>query len=220
MRRIRSLPNFLRPREKLINQGPSSLSLVELLCVILNTGTKTHPVHIIASRVAKLLNKSEDITIASLKALGVGQSKAAQLIAVIEIAKRNQNSKPVALTSPDHIYAHAYEILNEDKEIMLCFYLNARGELLKKERLAVGSLNKVNLLPCEIFHLVKQLPVASIILVHNHPSGSIEPSKQDILFTQRVKRAADILGITLLDHLIVTKDGWKQIPLSDSADSS
>lgn len=213
MKRIGSIPNFLRPREKLINQGPSSLSLVELLCVIINTGTKNHPVHIIASRVAKLLNHPEDMTIANLKAQGVGLSKAALLLAVNELCKRNQNLKIMTLTSPSQIYAHAYEILNEDRETMLCFYLNARGELLKKDKLVIGSLNKVSLLPREIFHLVKQLPVASIILAHNHPSGSIEPSKEDILFTQRVKRAGDILGITLLDHLIVTKNGWRQIDI-------
>ena len=103
--------------------------------------------------------------------------------------------------------------MSQDKESVLCFYLNARGELLKKELIAVGMLNRASLLPREIFSLIKELPVAAIILVHNHPSGNLSPSKEDILFTKRVKTAADILGIQLLDHLIVSKNGWKKIPI-------
>lgn len=192
-------------------RGPSSLSTEELVAVILNTGTRTQTVAKLSNQVARLLEKSTTITIDALLRLGLGQYKSAQILAVLELGKRTSSLEIVKLTSASQVYANSYEILSQEKESVLCFYLNARGELLKKEIIAVGTLNRASLLPREIFSLIKELPVAAIILVHNHPSGNLSPSKEDILFTKRVKTAADILGIQLLDHLIVSKGGWQKI---------
>jgi DNA repair protein RadC len=196
----------------MLKRGPSSLSTEELVAVILNTGTRTQTVAKLSNQVARLLEKPITITIEALLKLGLGQYKSAQILAVLELGKRTNTSETVKLTSASQVYANSYEILSQDKESVLCFYLNARGELLKKEIIAVGTLNRASLLPREIFSLVKELPVAAIILVHNHPSGNLSPSKEDVLFTKRVKAAADILGIQLLDHLIVSKSGWKKVP--------
>ncbi len=211
MKKIQSLPLSLRPREKMLKRGPSSLSTEELVAVILNTGTRTQTVAKLSNQVARLLEKSITITIDVLLKVGLGEYKSAQILAVLELGKRTNSSETVTFTSASQVYANSYEILSQDKESVLCFYLNARGELLKKEVIAVGTLNRASLLPREIFSLIKELPVAAIILVHNHPSGNLSPSKEDILFTKRVKAAADILGIQLLDHLIVSKGGWKKI---------
>ena len=211
MKKIQSLPLSLRPREKMLKRGPSSLSTEELVAVILNTGTRTQTVAKLSNQVARLLEKSITITIDVLLKVGLGEYKSAQILAVLELGKRTSLSETVTFTSASQVYANSYEILSQDKESVLCFYLNARGELLKKEVIAVGTLNRASLLPREIFSLIKELPVAAIILVHNHPSGNLSPSKEDILFTKRVKAAADILGIQLLDHLIVSKGGWKKI---------
>lgn len=211
MRRIRSIPFSFRPREKLQKSGPASLSLTELLCVILSSGKKATPVNIIATRVARLIEDGKVITIEKLRTIGIGPAKATQIVAAIELAHRLGKTQRKSFTKPDHIYAQCYDIVREDKETILCFYFNARGDLLKREKLAVGGLNKAHLLPREIFHLVKDLPVASIVLAHNHPSGVADPSAEDVLFTKRVKAAGDILGVKLLDHLVVTKEGWKQI---------
>jgi len=195
----------------MLKRGPSSLSTEELVAVILNTGTRTQTVAKLSNQVARLLEKSITITIDVLLKVGLGEYKSAQILAVLELGKRTNSSETVTFTSASQVYANSYEILSQDKESVLCFYLNARGELLKKEVIAVGTLNRASLLPREIFSLIKELPVAAIILVHNHPSGNLSPSKEDILFTKRVKAAADILGIQLLDHLIVSKGGWKKI---------
>ncbi len=213
MKKIQSLPLSLRPREKMLKRGPSSLSSEELVAVILNTGTRTQTVAKLSNQVARLLEKTTTITFESLIKLGLGQFKSAQILAVLELSKRTGSSNTIKLTSASQVFANSFEILSQDKESVLCFYLNARGELLKKELIAVGMLNRASLLPREIFSLIKELPVAAIILVHNHPSGNLSPSKEDILFTKRVKAAADILGIQLLDHLIVSKSGWKKIPI-------
>lgn len=212
MKRIQSLPHSLRPREKLLTRGPEALTTAELFSVILITGTKQQSVLSLGSKVARLIGKGPLAT-EGLSGLKIGKSKTAQVLAVLEISRRLKEPKPTLLTSPSDIFAQSFDILHEKKEMLVCFYINARGELLKKETVVVGSLNRANVLPREIFNLVQELPVASIILVHNHPSGVLEPSKDDVLFTKRVKKAGDILGITLLDHLIVTPKGWVQIKL-------
>lgn len=207
MKRIASLPLSFRPREKLLHTGAEGLTIEELLACILITGTKTNPVSTIATKIAKQTTITKD----SLLKLKIGPTKTAQILAAIELGKRLGNKKTVILTSADHVFANAYDIIHKEKESLLCLYLNARGELLKREIVATGSLTKVNILPREIFSVIKNLPVASIILVHNHPSGDLEPSKQDILFTKRVQTSADILGVKLLDHLIISDKGWKRI---------
>lgn len=211
MKKIHTLPTSERPREKLFKQGVDSLNLTELICVILGNGTRLLPVSTMATRISRLIEKDDPITLDVLKSHGIGPSKAAQILAALELRNRMRDTSKEIITKPEHIYAQSYDIIRNDKETILCYYFNARGELLKREKLAVGSLNQANLLPREIFHLIKELPVASIILAHNHPSGSTEPTQQDILFTQRVKASCDILGVTLLDHLIVSKSGWERV---------
>lgn len=210
MRRIQTLPRFLRPREKILKRGAKALTTAELLAVVFVTGTKNHPVLDLSNKIARHLDRNKPTAELAHK-LNLGPSKRAQLLAVVELAARLNNTTPVRLTSPQDIFAHSYDILREKKEILLCFYLNARDELLKKEAVAVGSLNRANLLPRELFSLIQDLPVASIILVHNHPSGILEPSDADILFTKRVEEAGKILGVKLLDHLIVSEKGWVRI---------
>lgn len=210
MKLITSLPLSLRPREKLLKQGVDALSLEELISVILVTGTSKTPVSTLSSKIS-FVTRNKNFTKDDLTKIGIGSSKTAQILAARELGKRLLIPDAAVFTSPEQIYANSHDIIKKNKESLLCFYLNARGELLKKELVAVGSLNKVHLLPREIFILIKELPVASIILVHNHPSGTLEPSIEDIRFTHRVKLAADILGISLLDHLIVSEAGWKRI---------
>ncbi|HCM37472.1 MAG: repair protein RadC protein [Candidatus Gottesmanbacteria bacterium GW2011_GWB1_43_11] len=214
MRRIKSLPLSLRPREKLLKSGTAALTTEELISTILVTGTRNQDVGKIASQIAARLRKQQPITKETLLVLGIGPAKTAQVLAVLELDKRlDKENKVLKITKAEHVYTLAQDIISATKESLLCFYLNARGELLKKETVAVGSLNRVNLLPREIFSVIKDMPVASIILVHNHPSGDLEPSRNDLLFTKRVKQAGDILGVNLLDHLIVSLAGWKRIKI-------
>ena len=201
-----------RPREKLLKRGVGELSITELIAVILTTGTRTKSVLQHAHAVARAIKKTSTITREQLLELGLGPAKSAQILAALELSRRIHTDPVATLTSPEQVYAHCYEIVRQEKESLICFYLNARGELLKREVIAVGTLNTVKLLPRDILSLVKELPVASIILAHNHPSGSLIPSHDDILFTKRMKAAAELLGVQILDHLIVATTGWKRIP--------
>ncbi|MEK7526043.1 MAG: DNA repair protein RadC [Patescibacteria group bacterium] len=211
MRKIKSLPISLRPREKLLKYGPDALTTQELIAAILVTGTKSESVSILAKKITKILKHHQELSKKDLEKIGLGKSKIAQILASLELSKRLKDDQPTSITTPEQIYAQSQEIINSGKETLLCFYLNARGEILKKEIIAVGSVNGANALPREIYSYIKELPITDIILVHNHPSGILEPSKTDIVFTKRVDLAGKILGINLLDHLIVSPKGWKQI---------
>lgn len=211
MKRIKSLPTTLRPREKLLKQGSKALTVEELYAVVLTTGTRNQPVSILAAKLAKLSGK--EYSVDALRHVGLGPSKIAQVLAAIELGKRLIPEQATPLSSAEMVYAHSLEITQLEKEVLLCFYLNGRGELVKKETVAVGSLNRAHVSPSDIFGAIKYDPIASIILVHNHPSGNLDASDADVLFTKRIQKAGEILGITLLDHLIVGKSGWKQILL-------
>lgn len=212
MKNVKSLPKDLRPREKLIKYGAAVLSLEELIAALLVTGNKITSVSILSGRVAKVLENTAEIDKNLLLSLGLGVAKTTQILACLEIGRRYlEKEKVVNAISASQIFALSQEIIDKDKESLLCFYINGRGEILKREIVAVGSMNSALVLPREIFSLIKELPVASIILVHNHPSGELNASQTDIKFTRRVKIAGEILGVKLLDHLIITSKGWKQI---------
>ncbi len=206
-----SLTRIYQPREKILKLGPSALSTDELIAVIINTGSRGTTVQTLARRVARLLKGKDSVTLEDLMKLGLGRFKSAQILAAFELAHRVEPNTIRTVTKPEQVYALSQEIIRDDRESILCLYLNARGELLLREVLAIGSLNRANLLPREIFVHIKDLPVASIILAHNHPSGDLTPSHDDILFTRRVKKSAEIIGITLLDHLVVGREGWKRV---------
>lgn len=213
MKRIKSLPPSLRPREKLLKYGVQALTLEELISVILVTGTKTFSVSKISTQIGQKLSKKNLLSKEILLNMKLGPSKTAQLLAVIEVAQRLLPIKQtLAITKIEEVVALSFEIAQAQKEMLICFYLNARSELLKKEVVVIGSLNKANLLPREIFSLIRELPIAGIILVHNHPSGNLDPSNEDLVFTKRVKESGEILGVKLLDHIIVSTKGWKKVP--------
>lgn len=212
MRKIKSLPIDLRPRERLLKYGTEILSFEELLAVILITGNKSLPLSQVTAKISNIIKKPDNPKDELLK-LKIGQSKTAQILATLELGKRLFSKNITILNSDKQIFAMSYEIINQQKESILCFYLNGRGELLQKELMAVGSSNKANLSPRDIFTLIKNLPITSIILVHNHPSGNLEPSKDDLIFTKRIKLAGEIIGIKLVNHYIVSQNGWNKIPL-------
>lgn len=213
MSKIKSLPPSQRPREKIMKSGAEALSYEELLAVILNTGTRKLDVHHIAKKLKKLLLDGKRPTRDSLMTLEIGRFKTAQMLALLEILHRTHAPTSITVTKPEQVFALAREIISDERESILCLYLNARGELIEKQVLAVGSLNRASLLPREIFSLIKDLPIAGIILAHNHPSGDLTPSQDDIVFTRRVRSAGEILGVSLLDHLVVGRSGWRRIEI-------
>jgi len=212
--RIKDLPPASRPREKLLATGCENLSDAELIAILLGTGSAKQN----ALRLGEtLLNQFPLARLAtsSLQDLtrlpGVGKSKAARIIAAVELGNRlfaPTSFTKIVIRSTQDALSHVRDIVEKKQEYLLVFYLNARFELIQKETVGQGSLTKMLITPKEIFSPAVQTPCASIIVVHNHPSGDPTPSDDDITFTTRIHEAGEVMGISMLDHLIVSKGGY------------
>ena len=201
----------LLPRERLVEVGPERLSNQELLAIFIRTGTKNEPVTILSN---KLLNQLEnlanlrDLSIEELQTLtGIGRVKAIEIKAMIELGKRINQSHLLlneqVLGSEKLGRKMIQEIGDKKQEHLVALYLNTQNQIIKQETIFIGSVNRSIAEPREILHHAIKCMATSVIIVHNHPSGSVHPSKNDLLFTVNLKQSCDVLGLVLLDHLIV-----------------
>ena len=152
---------------------------------------------------AELVDVSEQ-QLTSIK--GIGKGKARQILALLKLTKilANPNEKPVIIRSPHDVFNALHsELIFEQKEHFICLFLNTKNHLIFKEVISVGSLNAAIVHPREVFNAAIRHCSASLICAHNHPSGDPEPSKEDIVLTQRLIAAGDIVGIDVLDHVVI-----------------
>ena len=199
-----------RPRERLKRCGPGALSNAELAAVILRTGTRQENILQICQRLFSeyTLPGLSRAGMTKLRAMhGIGEVKAAQICAVFELARRLEmySDEPKRkITSPSDVFdiVHA-GLRGEKKEHFIVLFLNTKNQVLKEEVISIGSLNASIVHPREIFRQAVIEAAASVILVHNHPSGDPKPSDEDIEMTERVCRAGDVVGIDVLDHIII-----------------
>ncbi|RXJ90715.1 hypothetical protein CRV01_06075 [Arcobacter sp. CECT 8983] len=211
MNTIKKLESIDKPREKLEKQGLSALKNYELMAILLGSGVKGKDVISLAKELVKLLEKEFDnIDLEKLlKIHGLGKAKACQIISAIEISRRyliqNQNIK---ITSSQDVYQELKQYKNKQQEYFLCLYLDGANNLLETKVITIGTLNQSLVHPREVFSYAIEKRCASIIVAHNHPSGILKPSSEDIEVTQRLKESGKILGIELLDHVIFTKDDF------------
>ncbi|HHG73487.1 MAG TPA: JAB domain-containing protein [Persephonella sp.] len=211
-KKIKELPDDLLPREKALKYGIESLSDVELLALLLGQGTKDLNVLGLADRVlgGKDLKNLKNISIEDLlKIKGVGKAKSLQILVIKEILKRiEEDEEKLSFSSPDNVYRYLKWLSKEKQEKMVALYTNTMNQLLGEEIIAIGSLNILNLKPRDIFIPALRYNSYGIILAHNHPEGSSEPSKEDINFTENIKKLSIQLGFELLDHIIIGKKGF------------
>lgn len=211
---IKDIPIEERPRERLINLGVENLSNEELLAILLKSGTKNTSVKVLASNILKELDSINDlknITLESLiKIKGIKKAKACELLASIELGKRINkkinNINQIKIVDSSSIFEYYKNILGDKKqEYFYCVYLNTKNQIIKDKLLFVGTINESLVHPREIFKEAYLLSASSIICIHNHPTGNVEPSKNDILITKQLKEVGNILGINVLDHIIIGK---------------
>jgi len=196
------------PREKLEKTGVSSLKDEELLAVILGTGYKGKNVLQLAKEILKQYPAADLIRIPlqKLKDIkGIGKAKASVIAAAAELVKRGIDKNIISIKKPTDILPYIADIKAKFKEYFVVFYLNARNEILKREFVSVGILTASLVHPREVFSPAISHSAASVIFVHNHPSGDSTPSEEDLKLTKRLITAGEILGIEVLDHIIVTK---------------
>jgi len=210
MKNIKDIPKFDRPREKMDRNGPQALSDIELLAVLLGSGIKGKDVFKVARDILKLVQKDfNGINLKSLKNIdGVGVAKATQIIAAIEFSKRFLIKDKIKITCSNDIVKMTEELKNKKQEYFLTFTLDGAHNLIQKRTVFIGILNQSLVHPREIFADAITDRAAGIIFVHNHPSGNIEPGKEDISVTNRLIEVGKLVGINVVDHIIVSKDGY------------
>lgn len=210
--KIKDLPKIERPREKLIQYGPARLSNSELLAIVLRSGKKGENVVDLANKILKYF-KAENLPVVSfddLKAFpGLGPAKACEILACFELGKRLLKGKAAGLyLKPEDVYKELRDIREYKKEHFVIFFLDSRNQEIKRDIISVGSLNASLVHPREVFEPAVKHLAAQVILAHNHPSGDTEPSEDDLGLNKRLVEAGKILGIEVIDHVIIAKNGY------------
>ena len=210
MKRIKDLPKFGRPREKLKEKGTQALSDIELVAIILGSGNREQDVMALSARVVKVIagNKG-DISLEKLSAIeGIGPAKASQILAGFELARRYLINEPIRISEPKDALPLLTDIMNKQQEYFVCISLNGANEIIEKRVVTVGLLDTTQVHPREVFADAITDRAASVIIAHNHPSGELRPSNNDLTDHKQLVEAGKILGIKVLDHMIVTKKGY------------
>lgn len=197
-------------RELALKHGFSFPSDDELIMIILGSGTKEMPVEFLAKKVSDILEISDDSEIVKnlLSIKGMGQSKALAIAAALELGRRKYRYKEAVIKKPSDIIPFIRNYSMSQKEHFLCISLNGANEILKVKVVSIGTVNHTLAHPREIYSDVIKENAAAVIVSHNHPSGNCEPSKEDIITTKILKNAADILGISFLDHIIFSQNSY------------
>ncbi|MGI6393154.1 MAG: RadC family protein [bacterium] len=211
MKQIHELYKDDRPREKMLLKGASALKNRELIAIILGSGQRGVPVMTISRDVENMLEKQgvENMSLENLSKIeGVGKAKACQIMAVFELAKRffTEPEKTVVSASSD-VAKLLEKYSSKQQEHFIVVTLDGANNVINVRVVFIGTLNRTTVHPREVFAYALSDRAASIIIAHNHPSGNLEPSVGDILMTQKLKEAGEIIGIEIIDHIILAKKG-------------
>lgn len=208
--KIKEIPITERPRERLKEVGASNLTDKELISIILKTGTKNKNVSDLALELLKEydLIAFQDLSLKDLtKINGIGEVKALELLATIELGKRiflKEPKKLKKLATPKDIWESSkYLFFGLKQEYFYCYYFNNKQELIERKLIFMGTINQATTHTREIFKEAYKLSASSIVCLHNHPSNDVTPSKADKLFTERLIKTGSIQGIPVIDHIIV-----------------
>jgi len=208
---IKDMPLEERPRERMKEIGAGKMSNAELIAILLRTGYHEETAIRLAERVisqAGGLRYLPDYTLEELQEIkGIGLAKAVQIQAALELGRRMSSTlrpENFLLSSPQEVASFLMEEMRYyRKEYFKIILLNTKNHIISVEDISIGSLNSSIVHPREIFNLPVKKSAASIILVHNHPSGDPTPSREDLEVTKRLVEAGNLLGINVLDHIIV-----------------
>lgn len=210
MKKIKELPKKERPREKLLEKGAKTLSDQELLAVILGRGTQKDDVLSLAKKIVKRIDgigldfQAKDI----IEIDGIGEAKATSICAAFEFVRRRIKPEGLKIKFPADILPLIQHYGDRKQEHFICVSINGAGEVMTVRVVTIGLINKSHVHPREVFADVIAERASAVIVAHNHPNGELNPSREDIQITKRLKDAADILGLNLLDHIIFTAKGY------------
>jgi len=209
---VHDLPLSERPRERLSKLGSEALSIQEILALILGRGIKGESVIVTAQKLLTKFGNLKNLAAASVEELtqikGIGPAKATQIKATFELVKRLENAPTevtrLTIKSPEDVIKTARALLKgKKKEHFVVICLDTRNHLIKTNVVSIGSLDCSIVHPREVFKEAISSSAASVIFIHNHPSGDPTPSEDDIKITKRLIEAGDIVGIEVLDHIVI-----------------
>ena len=206
----------LLPRERLVAEGAEQLSNQELLSILIRTGNKKETVFQVSQRILSTISSLNDLRNMTLQELqsisGIGRIKAIELQAMIELGQRVSKAELITqeqiLGSQKLAKKMQQELGHKKQEHLVALYLNTQNKIIHQQTIFIGSVSRSTAEPREILHYAVKHMATSIILVHNHPSGAVLPSKNDDEVTKHVKEACELMGFILLDHLIVAEKDY------------
>lgn len=210
-RSIKEMPRDDRPRERLLRLGPKGVSDLELLCAVLGSGSNGRPVQDIASDILDVMDgggvSPEDFR----NVPGLGMAKAASICAGLELGRRMMPSRLRSCRNPGAVYEMIRHYGDRVQEHFLVVMLNGAHELMGINVVTVGLVNRTIVHPREVFADPISMRATAVVLAHNHPSGNLEPSPDDLEVTMRLRKAGLLLGIEVLDHIIFSMDGYRSM---------
>jgi DNA repair protein RadC len=210
---IGDLEDGERPRERLLDSGPGVLTDADLVAVLFGTGGPGEGILELSARITAAipLRQLHRVPVEELLLVkGMGQARAAQLLAAAELGRRlwPDGEAAALVRGPETVFDLTRDIRSANREHFVGFYLNSRNQVLRREIISLGSLNASIVHPREVYQPAIAVSAASLILAHNHPSGDPTPSEEDLAITRRLVEAGRILGIDILDHVVVAKDAY------------
>lgn len=210
MKTIKELHNHDKPREKLVKKGVQSLKNDELLSVLLGSGIQGKDVRKLSREIVALLDSSfHTLNLEQLCNIhGLGIAKASQILASIELAKRYTSQGNKKITSAEDVYNELKPFATKQQEYFLTITLDGASHIINTRTVFIGTLNQSLVHPREVFTDAIADRAAGIIIAHNHPSGTLRASRADIQITQRLDEVSKLVGIELLDHVILARDGF------------
>lgn len=210
MKTINELYKHDRPREKLLAKGAAALKEYELLAILLGSGTQGKDVISLSKEIVKLLDDDfESLTLNRLVEIhGLGSAKAMQILSALELSRRYLIKQNVKISSAEDVHRELLEYATKRQEYFLVITLDGASHVIEKRVISIGTLNQSLVHPREVFADAVSDRAAGIIIAHNHPSGQLEPSLEDKRVTKRLKEVGTIMGIELLDHVILSRNGY------------
>lgn len=211
---IKDMPKNERPRERLEVQGSQDLSDLELLCIILGSGGKNRPVQDISLDILDIIDikGKSGVAIQDLSHIaGLGPAKAGVICACLEFGRRMSNTGWKNMGNPQNIFNAIRHYGTRQQEHFLCIMLNGAHELIGVNVVSIGLVNRTLVHPREIFAEPLKERATAVVLAHNHPSGNLCPSTDDLAVTRRIRKAGALLGIEVLDHIIFSSQDYRSL---------
>ena len=206
---IRELPPQDRPREKLETKGSSALSDLELLMILLSSGNAKRRVNEIALDLLNLLDTKVDAKTDEIaKINGIGMAKASVISAALELGRRRVFKNGNTISTPHDIFLEIKHYATREQEQFIVIVLNGAHEVLNIFTATIGLVNRALIHPREVFSDAIARRATAVVLAHNHPSGILDPSREDIATTTRLSESGEILGIKVIDHIIFSTKSY------------